>query len=336
MSVESGLRRWQAATVVAGLLLLAGFATASVLEMSRPWRHIQADFLAAGLGAQLDLPALRAIRACDGNLDRCTTCHLGASESAPGNSLPAVLRPHPTLLDAHPLDEVGCAACHGGNPSALGVEAAHAIPGTRAADPLMTLPHIEASCIRCHVPGQVAGTERVAHGAQAFLQLGCAVCHPFKAAGRGGWDFGPDLRTLGRRDVGQLTEAIVEPQANFPGSTMPAFTALRDHEPELFADLLLFVQALTLEPLNRCRDSDAGGQLAFERCTICHAGPDGRAAGRTEHRCEWIQARREELTCAGCHVGAVPAVDSGGGWCLVIRQHRSACGACHSEEVPWR
>lgn len=336
MSVESALPRWQSATVVAGLLLLAALVAAGTLELARPWRRIQADYVAAGFGAQLDLPSPRAIRACGGELDRCTTCHLGASGSVHGDSLPPVLRPHPGLLESHPVDEVGCTACHGGNPSALEAEAAHAIPGTRASDPLMKSPHVQASCIRCHVPGQVAGTDHATRGAQLFVQLGCAVCHPFSAAGRGGWDFGPDLRALGRRDAKALTEALVEPQANFPGSTMPAFAALRDREPEMFADLLVFVQALTLEPLDDCRDRDAGGTLAFERCTICHAGTDGRATGRTEHRCVWIRTRQEELTCAGCHADAVPAPGAGGGWCPMVREHRSACGACHREEEPWR
>lgn len=324
-------RRARLSLLVAAVAALVALVAVGVQSSQSEWRRHQEAFVAAGL--EEAAPGILEVRACDGTVDRCMTCHVAIDRADlyGRRDLEPPLAPHPVSLADHPPHLVGCTACHGGTGRALDAATAHALPGTAAPDPLRASPHIQASCARCHVPG-ITGSERLARGVDLYLRLGCAMCHSLSAGGRGGWDYGPDLRGLGRQPLSYLKSSLLEPTANFPGSTMPAYQASFRDNPKSLDDLLLFVQALALEPA--CSTVGAG-ELVRAPCSSCHAAEGGRAAGRMEHRCVYILERRESLGCPACHQGGVPEAGAFGGFCPVVREHRGACDACHVSGAGW-
>lgn len=119
-------RRLSAAFAVASFALLAQVGLAHLNEENRPWRNYQRAFIESGAaqkaGEGSALPASSALPAPDsgqprvveitlpdGKVERCLTCHLGIEEISP----------------SHPVESVGCASCHGGNPLSLDATQAH-------------------------------------------------------------------------------------------------------------------------------------------------------------------------------------------------------------------
>lgn len=332
IDLQADARRLRASILVGSLLVLATLAAAGV-QAGRPgWKKHQADFRALGaVPADRSLGIVQA-ETCTDQVDRCATCHLGAERrDLAGQGVAAPLGAHPFPLDAHASRSVGCADCHGGSARALDAAVAHAFPGDAARDPMMREPHIQASCVRCHVPGDVQGMERLVHGSRVFAEWGCGICHPLSGGGRGGWDFGPDLRAGGRKSVAYLETSLTEPAANFPESTMPSFATVAKADEAAFTDLVIFLQSLELSRASTCSLRERSARLAAMPCASCHAGPAGQASGRLQHRCLYLAERKDQLACAGCHPQAIPAAGAGAGVCPVEREHRGACAACHDD-----
>ncbi len=103
---------------------------------------------------QLYLPEL-------GEIDRCTTCHLGVENPAmaeadlPFRTHSAVLVQGDSLLAHHPTDKFGCTICHQGQGRAVSKDDAHGwhsdgSPVPHAATPLLRWNAVYTSCGRCH------------------------------------------------------------------------------------------------------------------------------------------------------------------------------------------
>lgn len=306
--------RW--GLLLAALGLMGALTVVAVRALRPEWRQVQVGLSALEPDVDVE-PGIHQVIDCSGSEDRCATCH------------PRTHQPHPPGPPCRADARLGCGTCHGGEPRALTARVAHALPGGSGTDPLMKAPHVQAACGRCHLPGAVAGTERLAAGAQRFLQLGCPVCHPLESGGKGGAAFGPNLRATGRLTLRYLTDSLVNPTANFAGSSMPSFERTLTDHPEVLTDLLIYLQALALEPLPGCAPAKGIAGLVDRPCADCHAGTGGRATGRLQHGCIYLKERVSGLNCAGCHPGDVPAAGSGNGFCPVVRQHRPACVACH-------
>lgn len=193
----------------------------------------------------------------------------------------------------------------------------------------MLQPHIQASCARCHVPGAKEGQERLEQGAWLYLGLGCALCHPLTEGGRGGLDYGPDLTAIGRKSLDDLKASLLDPAANFPGSTMPSFRHALEMEPEATENLLIYLESLVLDRYPDCGNREKSQGLVGRPCADCHAGENGRAGGRMQHGCPYLVKRAAELRCSNCHSSAGPAFGPGEGQCPVLQQHMEACAACH-------
>ena len=324
-------RRLRLGLLLSSLALFAVLLAVAVDAWRSEWRAHQAAFRALdAVPADREL-GIAQFENCVGEMDRCLTCHLGMTRgNLAGEEIPLPFRAHSARL-AHHLDKrVGCSVCHGGTPRALESPVAHAAPGTGQADPLMKAPHIQASCARCHLPGDQKGMERLQAGAELYMDLGCAICHPLTAGGRGGWDFGTDLRTIGRKSLAYLEASLVEPTANFPQSTMPSFAHTFEGKTDALTDLLIYLQSLVLErsgPACGRRNRSLG--LARVNCTTCHSGEAGQASGRFQHRCVYILERKPQLDCTGCHREDMPGPGEHRGVCPVIKEHRQGCTACH-------
>jgi hypothetical protein len=196
----------------------------------------------------------------------------------------------------------------------------------------MRQPHIQASCTRCHVPGAQAGQEHLEQGAWLYLGLGCMLCHPLHEGGRGGLDFGPDLKMIGRKDTDYLRDSLIEPTKNFPGSTMPSFRLALKKEPEATESLLIYLESLVLDRYPACGTRERTRSLASRPCATCHAGKEGDATGRMKHRCTYLLKKSAELRCSNCHASGVPTNGSGGGYCPLLKAHREGCSACHDNQ----
>jgi hypothetical protein len=294
----------------------------------RPWRVWQRRF--AALTGE-EAPGVQQHITCAGEVDRCPTCHLGTGRGdLAAEAIPLPFRAHGPDIGKHAPGRVGCTACHGGSGRALDPEAAHASPDGRARDPLMTAPHIQASCSRCHLPGERPGQERLLEGARLYAGLGCPGCHPLTEGGRGGWDYGPDLRATGRRKLDYLERSLLEPDANFKGSTMPAFGHALGKAPRALESLVIYLESLVLPSLTECKDKNEQRALVRAPCARCHAGVAGKASGLTGHRCPYLLERKDELRCAGCHASGIPARGAAKGYCPLVAQHRQACAVCHA------
>jgi hypothetical protein len=277
-------------------------------------------------------PGIRQYVTCAGQVDRCPTCHLGIERSDLADpALPMPFRAHGPGLGAHLPDRIGCSSCHGGSGRALDPGVAHGLGDAEEKDPLMSQPHIQASCARCHVPGARQGQERLEQGAWLYLGLGCMLCHPLAECGRGGGDFGTDLTMIGRRSPAYLQASLIEPTKNFPDSTMPSFRLALEDEPEAMESLMIYLESLVLEKTPACGNRERTDSLVHGPCATCHAGEHGTATGRMTHRCTYLLKKTSELRCGNCHFrGIPPATGSAEGYCPLVRQHREACCACHN------
>ena len=315
---------------IASATLLLSLVVVGVRAFNRPWRVVQRQFSAmTGETA----PGIRQYRTCADEVDRCPTCHLGMERNdISGKKPPLPFRNHGPDIGEHDPWEVGCTACHGGVGRALTPAAAHGTTMGGARDPLMKAPYIQASCARCHMPGEKPGQERLLQGATLYAGLGCPGCHPLTDQGCGGWDYGPDLRALGRMSPDALKTSLLDPAANFEGSTMPSFEHALEKDQSALESLLIYLESLALPRSDKCRARDRKAALVRAPCTTCHADEAGRASGRVRHRCPYILERKEELKCSNCHALEVPGTGAAKGYCPLITAHREACALCHEEK----
>jgi len=323
--------RLRVSLLLSALALLSVLVVVAFRSCHTEWRDHQDAFRELGaVPTGRDL-GIAQFENCVGEMDRCTTCHLGMTRNdLAGEEIPLPFRAHSAPLAHHIKNRVGCSVCHGGTPRALESRVAHAAPGTGTTDPLMKTPHIQASCARCHLPGDQPGMERLQHGAELYMDLGCAICHPLTRGGRGGWDFGTDLRSIGKKSLAYLEASLVDPTANFPQSTMPSFKHTFEKNAEALVDLLIYLESLVLERSRvECNNRNRSLGLARSNCTTCHSGDAGRASGRFQHRCSYILKRKQQLDCTHCHPGSMPGPDEHQGFCPVIREHRKGCTVCH-------
>ena len=290
---------------VAGLGLISVLTHVAFAEFTEEWR------LRSATGQYVERPDGL------GDVERCSTCHEDVERVSS-------VEEH-VYLGAHLLADVGCSACHGGIGRALQSQAAHSQDETGSPNVLLAAPWTEASCARCHLPGSVEGTERLANGALLFLELGCALCHT--PAERGAAVSGPSLR--GRRWTGipELEAHILDPRRFLSDGEMPAFApTFQGHEAELQA-VELYVYSLSLAPGLSFESERADPRDLEAPCSSCHANTPSQAAPTPAHRCSYILSKRELLRCDRCH--ADKAFQPGKP-CPSINEHRSGCGACHT------
>jgi hypothetical protein len=330
--LERDCRRLRIVMILSSGALLVALVVVGLHGFNRPWRAVQRQFTAVDAKTVSPFTGIRQYTACTGAVDRCPTCHSGmARRDLSRADIPLPYRSHGPGIGTHRPEKVGCTACHGGQGRVLDKDGSHAHPDGTGQDPLMTQPHIQASCARCHVPGEKAGQERLVEGAAVYAALGCPVCHPLVDGGKGGWDFGPDLTAIRRKTLDAYRTSLLDPTANFAGSTMPSFRLALENEAKAMESLLIYLESLPLPKVETCGNRQRSLGLIQAPCADCHAGASGRAGGRMIHRCPYLLNRKEELRCGQCHRETVPRTETYGGYCPFITRHRDACSICHAD-----
>ncbi|NOT77406.1 MAG: c-type cytochrome [Bacteriovoracaceae bacterium] len=194
-------------------------------------------------------------------VDRCITCHTFIDQ--PGYE--KEVNPHKThpridqmvgLESPHPMKQVGCTSCHGGEGHRVHDfrSAAH-MPDTdkqkaewitkynwhephKIQQPMLTKSQSEASCVKCHsgvelIPGATVLNE----GRMAIEKYGCNGCHKID-----GWEHkrktGPSLlKIAGKVDKEWFKSWVWEPKAFNKHTKMPAFFMQSNNSKPEFAKL---------------------------------------------------------------------------------------------------
>jgi mono/diheme cytochrome c family protein len=270
------------------LLFLIVLAISPTKNYFRAYRSIQNRYRRLGMERARGLKAVDAyarrpvaiqqiwLRSFENRVERCPTCHLGASDPLMSDA-PEPFRVHPlTVHTPTDFERFGCTACHGGQGLATSKEDAH---GTSpdAGPPLTPAASIEAGCGRCHVSETVPDAPILSRGRALMSRAGCYACH----AVRGHEDFqseAPPLTTLALKTGGAWVRRwLAGPKAVDPNATMPNFLlADRDIESithflfdaEIPAALRARITAAGQEPAG---DPANGKKLFSEsRCISCH------------------------------------------------------------------
>jgi len=230
------------------------------------------------------------------------TCHLGMALPDAGTGL---FRRHPATpcrLDAR---QIGCTACHRGEPLGLTALGAHALGsprelldwrgGSRATA-------LQPACAQCHL-GRAHGVLRydaelvpdVAAGLELFLEQGCPSCHRVAGIFAAG-DHGPPLGGIGRlRRRAQLAATLADPQRQSPTSPMPPLTL----PPRRAEQLVLFLSA-QIGAAREPGSSPAAALLSGRRgALVDHFDSDLPTATEPNAAVGALWARR--VGCTGCH-----------------------------------
>jgi cytochrome c2 len=239
-------------------------------------------------------------------VDRCTTCHLGIDTKGYEDAKQP-FRTHPRLelllQGPHPLERVGCTACHQGRGRATSfVNAAHTPSSTDQQKdwakysgggdtyhglhywdlPMMARGHTEAQCVKCHQGlVEVPKADRLNTGITLIERYGCYGCHKIK-----GWEGirkpGPTLTKItGKTSEEWIFRWIKEPKG-FRPTRMPQVWDVRlDETPEM----------------KRRNDVEANAVAAY---LTANAAPEAYPAPPAG---DLAAGRRtfETVGCLGCH-----------------------------------
>ncbi len=161
-------------------------------------------------------------------IDRCTTCHLGASNrDAAGFENPLAF--HSLIVpgaekDPHDLTKIGCVVCHDGNGRATEKSDAHGEFHDWYAPRLIGV-QAQANCAQCHDTAgrDLRGADIFNRGKRLFIERGCYTCHTIRGVSSG--KSAPDLSDAGGKfDLLYLMESMMDPTANTAVSAMPLFS----------------------------------------------------------------------------------------------------------------
>ena len=239
-------------------------------------------------------------------VDRCTTCHLAATEKG-YDDLRQPFKSHSNIdliagaTSRHPYDQFGCTTCHYGLDRATYFASAVHTPGSAKQEeewekqyhwelpefsdtPMLPTVHAEAGCLKCHRQEvRVAGAPRLNRALDILEKGGCYGCH--KMAGYESLrKSGPDLRHIGvKTSPTWAAQWVNDPRAYRPTTWMPRFFNLSNssapgeqvrNRVEIDAVVTYIFKhsaPLDLDPIPVRGDPGRGRQTVSERgCMGCH------------------------------------------------------------------
>lgn len=262
---NSSLKKFTTLCVVCGLVALALFGAATMLDSKREWKDYQNEYREMLLKkitrssnpafydrVSTMKPEIRQVVVGEWKeVERCPTCHLGIDDPLFANAKqPFRTHPNLELLKKHPTDKFGCTICHGGQGLATTVEgAAH----RTIADwpvPMVTKGLMQSRCGICHKDFEAIGADRLVTGREIFKEMHCAGCHQIDKQGGA---VGPDLSAFADKDPGSfdytnvvgghakqawVVEHFKNPKKVTPGSPMQ-LPALNDEQIDCLASYVL-------------------------------------------------------------------------------------------------
>lgn len=300
---------------VVSLIFLASMAVAPAKNFFSEWRHYQRGYVSLirnrseantlrrhfqGGIQQIWLPEL-------GVVDRCTSCHVGLTESSLADVPTQPYRTHPVI--PHKGEQFGCTVCHRGQGAATTVAEAH--NSTLAWEqPILPAKYIESSCGECH-RGPLPGTPQLNQGRNLLAREGCVHCHTVKLPDgitMKATDNPPSLSHIADKTTREWIFAwLKDPQAYAASATMPNFKLSDDDARDISAFLIANstpIQEDTLAlAVKASADPTAGPSLYGESfCASCHAvqnaagnlvggdvGPELTRVG-SKVKPQWVQA----------------------------------------------
>lgn len=249
-------------------------------------------------------------------VDRCMTCH-ATIDKAGFEDYPQPFKTHPKLAamvgpdSPHPVEKMGCTACHAGVPQSVDFTLAAHTPRDEKQEiewehkyhyhrsehigtPMLPLPMTEGKCIQCHAKDvTLAGAPNFNAGMRLIERYGCYTCHKFA----GHFDQlakerkpGPTLKRIASKlDPTWVQKWLWEPASFRPSTLMPRYW--KNHNNSDPASLLraaveiesithyLFKKAEPYQPLQLA--STTNGDIARGKdlvgsvgCLGCHASAD--------------------------------------------------------------
>lgn len=225
-------------------------------------------------------------------VDRCVTCHLGVTWDGLGDAREPFRTHSAAILGQHPIEELGCTYCHGGQGPATELPDAHGwvehweeplLDTQLAADYGLSSPwaFLEIRCNTCHrYDRETAGAPHINRAKALVDGKGCRACHVIND--RGG-TIGPDLTREGEKNPEQYDYArlstrpsllewqvghLQSPKSFSPDSVMPNFGFTREDSVSLTLLLLSWRDAdlpADLRPGAILRDVPTPEEAARER-----------------------------------------------------------------------
>jgi len=273
-------------------LLVLGTVVAAVLQEWRAdwrvWQRRYARLEGAGGGLGDDESGIRQIwlPALD-RVDRCTTCHLGATDPERRDA-PQPFRAHGgTWLDTHRPDRFGCTGCHAGQGEATSFRGAAHEPIPSWPRPMVSRELMESRCGACHLEREPSGAWWLARGRALITDRNCVACH--ELPGRNPSEVrAPRLDGLSAKvRPAWLRGWLANPKAYLPRSRMGDFRLAREEVEALTAFLLEPHGDEGLAEVDWSRASpERGGELfRRSRCVTCHSlnGRGGTLAPELAH-----------------------------------------------------
>ncbi len=188
-------------------------------------------------------------------VDRCTTCHLGIDKKG-YEKAPQPFTTHPDmdvyLRGSHPIERIGCTACHQGRGRATSFVNAVHTPATKEQEhawgqysgtkeyerwhlwdqPMLAKGTAESQCLKCHQGTvEVPKADRLNTGVFLIERYGCFGCHKIK-----GWEnlrkVGPDLSKVASKTSEDWIYRWIKDPKGFRHTRMPQIWDVRVNETE--------------------------------------------------------------------------------------------------------
>lgn len=287
--MKNGIRKIYAATSV---LFLVALAVSPLKDYFSEWRTLQNEFNESIEKLPVKVNPVEVelrqiwVRELD-NIDRCTTCHLGISNS----KLQTIRQPfkvHSKIY--HDVNKFGCTVCHDGQGLSTKYNDVH-LPTEFWDQPMLSAKYVESSCGKCHIGEKLSSTPTLNFGRELLEKLNCSACHLIPAIKK---KISYSLDGIGRKLLNRkwIINWLKNPEQYAANASMPGFN-LTEKEIESLTDFLmsfkLFGEGINLEPLPEVyfqnkddEDFIALGQTRFReaRCISCHAieGKGGKLA----------------------------------------------------------
>ncbi len=258
-------------------------------------------------------------------VDRCITCHLGIDQKG-FEDAPQPFKTHPNLdlflspTSPHPMEEIGCTVCHGGNGQSLSFVTAshtpkdskqgeewekkyHWHPMKHWAEKMLPLNHVEASCAKCHTGvNEVPKAPKLNEGRRLAKTFGCFNCHKvegFAVEGGSGeernWKAGPDLRHIqSKLEQDWMIRWLQNPKDFRPSTQMPRIFHLENTSDA------------------ESKEKNSAAIAAIATYLIKNSEPVSLEAPPMQGRPEEGERLVKEIGCLGCHtVGSLAANQHG-------------------------